>query len=258
MEKTAFYLLFSILFVLSDLSSAGDFKVLHQVTGPGETNCYLLYDVESREAAVIDPGWTIDSLINYIYQNNLILKYIFITHGHIDHFFYVPEVKALFPEAKLVMNKDDYDSIFTVLKWIEENYGKGWIDEAKSKPDTKAYIDFDMNSLGEPDIYVEDNQTLWLGTLKIKTIHSPGHSCGSICYQTGDVLFSGDVLFYRLVGRIDTQGGSKEDQIKSVRRLYELLPDSTIVYPGHGKFTDIGSEKKENKRITLDSIKYKR
>ncbi|TSA32006.1 MAG: MBL fold metallo-hydrolase [Porphyromonadaceae bacterium] len=83
-------------------------------------------------------------------------------------------------------------------------------------------------------------------------VHTPGHSPGGICYYTENILFSGDVLFYRTVGRTDTQNGSKEAQIKSVRKLYEIFPDSTIVYPGHGQFTDIGSEKKENRKITLD------
>ena len=80
----------------------------------------------------------------------------------------------------------------------------------------------------------------------------PGHSPGGTCYYTGNILFSGDVLFYRTCGRTDTQYGSREDQIKSLRKLYELFPDSTRVYPGHGQLTDIGSEKKENSRVTVD------
>jgi glyoxylase-like metal-dependent hydrolase (beta-lactamase superfamily II) len=65
-------------------------------------------------------------------------------------------------------------------------------------------------------------------------------------------LFSGDVLFYRTCGRTDTQYGSREDQINSIRKLYGIFSDSTIVYPGHGQFTDIGSEKKGNSRVTVD------
>jgi glyoxylase-like metal-dependent hydrolase (beta-lactamase superfamily II) len=88
--------------------------------------------------------------------------------------------------------------------------------------------------------------------MEIRAIHCPGHSPGGVFYYTGNSLFSGDVLFYRTVGRTDTQNGSREDQIKSVRKIYELFPDETKVYPGHGQFTDIGSEKKENKYITVD------
>ncbi|MBN1996473.1 MBL fold metallo-hydrolase [candidate division KSB1 bacterium] len=70
-----------------------------------------------------------------------------------------------------------------------------------------------------------------------------------MCYYIDNNLFSGDVLFYRSVGRTDIQNSSREDQIQSVKRLYKLFPDSTKIYPGHGRLTDIGSEKKENKKI---------
>ena len=99
---------------------------------------------------------------------------------------------------------------------------------------------------------MKDNEEYYLGNLKIRTVLTPGHSAGSICFSCDNVLFTGDVLFYRTVGNTDFYGGSRSDQINSVRRLYKLLPDSTVVYPGHGKFTDIGSGKKENKYITVD------
>jgi len=90
--------------------------------------------------------------------------------------------------------------------------------------------------------------------LKIKTILSPGHSRGSICYHVGNVLFSGDVLFYREVGRTDLLGGSGEEIVKSVRMLYTLLPDETKVYPGHGQFTEICYEKIENEEVTINEV----
>jgi glyoxylase-like metal-dependent hydrolase (beta-lactamase superfamily II) len=73
-----------------------------------------------------------------------------------------------------------------------------------------------------------------------------------VCYHVGNVLFSGDVLFYRTVGRTDLEGMSWESLVVSVRRLYSLLPDETIVYPGHMQFTTIGSEKMENAKIPED------
>lgn len=257
MKLNKFYFLIFIFFFQISFSQNEDFKVLNQVTGPIETNCYLIYGVTTKEAALIDPAWLIDTLISYIKDNGLNLKYILVTHGHIDHFYYVPEIKKLFPGAKLCMHKDDYRDIFTAKEWVTKNYGQNWVDEMMSKPDTKNFLEFDMQTLGVPEIFVEDNQTLQLGNFEIKTILSPGHSPGSICYYTGNILFSGDVLFYRTVGTVFSQNGSKEDLIKSVRKLYEFFPDSTIVYPGHKKFTDIGSEKKENKKITLDNVFYK-
>jgi hydroxyacylglutathione hydrolase len=225
---------------------------MQQVTGPIETNCYLLYDIKSKEAVLIDPGGHIDTLIKLIKENKLDLKYIFITHGHIDHFYFLHEVKKQFPKARWCMNKDDYRGIFTYPEWALKNYGQGWVDSARSDPEIRKYIDFDNNLIGVPDMFVDDNQTFKLGFLEIKTVLASGHSPGGICYSIGNILFSGDVLFYRTAGRTDTQYGSREDQVKSVRKLYELFPDSTIVYPGHGKFTDIRSEKKENSRIRVD------
>jgi glyoxylase-like metal-dependent hydrolase (beta-lactamase superfamily II) len=256
LKRSLFCLLLVGFFFLLSCETTEDFKVVRQVTGPIETNCYLIYGVKSKAAALVDPGWQIDSLLTIIKENELDLKYILITHGHIDHYFYAPEVKKRFPQAKMVMPKADYDDSFTALQWARDNYGQEWIDEARSDPDIRVYLDFDNQSLGEPDIYVADNQVFKLGSIKIKAIHCPGHSPGQVCYSTGNVLFSGDVLFHRSVGRTDTQHGSREDQIKSVRKLYASFPDSTIVYPGHRQATDIGSEKRENKYVTLDGGKW--
>lgn len=228
----------------------GYFKVLCQVAGPIETNCYLVHDPLSGAAALIDPGWEVDALMGSIKKNKLDLKYIFVTHGHIDHYYGIPTVKKQFPDAKVCMHRDDYRDIFTAVQWIRENYGQEWMDDANSNPKTKLYMDFDNHLIGVPEVFFEDNQAFVLGDLKLKTIHTPGHSPGGVCFHAGNVLFTGDVLFYRSVGRIDTQHGSREEQIKSVRKLYRMFPDSTIVFPGHGQSTNIGSEKKENKYIT--------
>ena len=252
MKRINIYILVITLLLQLSCTTVEDFKVKHQVTGPIKTNCYLIYGTESKQAALIDPGGLVDTLVAFIKENELELKYIFVTHGHIDHVFGIPDIKNLFPKVKMCMHKDEYRDLFTQKEWAIENYGPGWLAEIKSNPETAKFLDFDMKSLGKPDIFVEDNQIFRLGFMEIRTIHCPGHSNGGICYYAGNILFSGDVLFYRTVGRTDTQHGSREDQIKSVRKLYELFPDSTIVYPGHGQFTDIGSEKIENSRITVD------
>ena len=253
MRKYRFCLLLILTFLQPWSTTAADFKVICQVTGFVETNCFLIYDINSKEAAIIDPGWRVDSIINFIKENNLNLKYIFLTHGHTDHAFYVPDVKKQFPKVKLCMNKIDYEKMFTQFEWFKENYGQAFIDRERSNPEHKAYMDFDPHSIGIPDIFIDDDQSFKLGLLEIRTIHTPGHSPGEICYYMGNVLFSGDVLFYRTVGGIHNQACSKEDLIKSVRKLYEIFPDSTIIYPGHGQCSDIGSEKRENKNISINN-----
>jgi len=242
-----------ILFCLIPLSCSTleEFKVKREVTGPYQTNCYLIYGTKSKEALLIDPGWRIDTLVAFIKDNGLDLKYILITHGHSDHYYYVPELKKQFPKVKWGVNKEDFERIILCPDWPVKAYGKEWMENTRKNAEENIYLDFDTKSVEEPDIFIKGNQTYKLGSVKIKTIHTPGHSPGCVCYYAGNVLFSGDMLFYRSVGNLDFLTSNAEAFIKSVRELYRLFPDSTIVYPGHNQPTDIGSEKEKNERISL-------
>lgn len=250
--KQLFLAILLSVFLLLNCSSSEDIKVLHQVTGGIHTNCYLLYGTKTKDAALFDVAGPIDTLLNFIKENKLNLKYFFCTHGHPDHIIGLPDIRDQHPEAKVCIYKTDYDDIFTGMEWAIKNLGQDFIDYLLSDPERRKIYDFEEESFGEPDIFIEGNQIFKFGHSEIKAIHSPGHSPGSMCFYIDGKLFSGDVLFYRSVGRTDVQHSSREDQIKSVRRLYSLFPDVTKVYPGHGKFTDIGSEKRENKFITVD------
>jgi len=245
-------ILITIFVFLSQCTQTEELNIEHQVTGAIKTNCYLIYGEKSKEAALIDVGDTIDSLLSIIKEKELNIKYIICTHSHFDHIIGVPAIKDLYPEAKIVMHETDYKDIFTRKEWAIKNLGPEFIEWLKSDPERKKIFDFDVSSFSKPDIFIKDKQELNLGYLTLKEIHSPGHSPGCVCFYTDSSLFSDDVLFYRTVGRTDVQNSSKEDQIKSVRNLYEILPVYTKVYPGHGQFTDIRSEKRENKRITVD------
>jgi len=242
-----------LLLLITACTPSDKFVVLHQATGPIQTNCYLLYDEASKEAALFDVGGPIDSLLTYIEENDLTLKYVFATHCHMDHIEGIPVVKEQFPDASVCFNREEYEDLQVFREWFEENMPPEELAEMKQVPGIAKWFSMDLAAIGEPEIWLEDNQTYWLGRLKIKTILSPGHSRGSMCFVVGDVLFSGDVLFYRRVGTTDLLGGSSEAQVRSVRRLYERLPDQTKVYPGHGQFTDIGSEKSENRDVTTDT-----
>lgn len=250
------FILLGIPFLLISCTKSGDLVVLHEVTGPVETNCYLLYDTQSKEAALIDVGGPIDTLVAHIQENNLDLEYIFATHAHMDHVEGVPQIQEQFPDAQLCYNKKDYEDFLISTDWIEESFPED-VAEMKKSPEFKKWFEYDMTIFKEPDIYLEDNQTYKLGNLEVRTFLSPGHSAGSICFHVGDVLFSGDVLFHRQVGRTDLLGGSKENIVKSVRRLYSELPDTTKVYPGHGEFTEIGTEKIENEEVREDAESVK-
>ena len=243
-------------------SQSGQPVVVGQVEGPIKVNCYLLYDADSREAALFDVGGPIDELVSEINEKNLKLKYIFITHCHCDHVMGLPAVRERFPEATVCFSREEYEDMGLYERW-EEKLPPQEVAEMKKAlepggdPELAALLTLKFSRIGEPDIFATDGQVFKLGGLKIKAILSPGHSRGSLCYNVGDVLISGDVLFAGQVGRTDLMDGGKEAIVKSVRRLYASLPDGTKVYPGHGPSTDIGAEKKGNEEVSATSVNLK-
>jgi hydroxyacylglutathione hydrolase len=254
MKRIIFYFLFIICFLQLACSTKEEFKVISQIEGPVKTNCYLLYGLTTKEAAIIDVADPLDSITTFIKENDLNLKYIFITHAHWDHLEGLFEIKNKFPSAKVCLTKEEYSVMQDYTRYAKESDPQRFENVMKDSAFAKM-MSIDL-SLIEPDIFVRDNDEYELGNSVIRTVFSPGHSAGSVCYYCNNFLFSGDVLFYRTVGNTDFYKASRKDQIESVRKLYKLFPDSTIVYPGHGQFTDIGSEKKENKYITIDGGKW--
>lgn len=254
LKSTMITLFFCFLFSCSTVEP--ELIIQHQVTGAIETNCYLIYDSKTLEAALIDVGDAIDTLMLSIKENGLDLTYILCTHGHMDHVYAVPGMLEKFPEAKTVIHKLDYDGLWTSKEWALANLDPETLEWFMSDPDISKFFDFDPATFGKPDIFIEDGQELALGNFTIRAIHSPGHSPGSVCYLVDGKLFSGDCLFYRTVGRTDVQNSSRKDQIRSVQHLYAILPDSTPVYPGHMQFTDIFSEKTLNSRIKADTVTW--
>ncbi len=252
MRIVNFFLKCMIFLLLIGCSAPGNLKIVREVTGPYQTNSYLVYDTKSGEAAIIDPGWKIDTLSGFIKDNGLDIKYILITHGHTDHYYFVPLLKKEFPGARWGMSREDYEKIVKCPDWFAKAYGQEWVDETRKNAEESIYLDFDPISAGVPDFFIQGNQVFRLGKAEIKTISTPGHSPGGICFYTGRYLFSGDELFYRSVGNLDFLTSNTVDFKKSVRELYRSLPDSTIVMPGHGKPTDTGSEKRYNERISLE------
>jgi glyoxylase-like metal-dependent hydrolase (beta-lactamase superfamily II) len=258
MQKMPLALLLLVYLLLGNYcAQSEEFIIHHQVSGPGETNTYLLYAAKSKEAALFDVGGRIDTLESIINDENLDLKYIFITHAHCDHVYGIPAMKEIYPQAKIGMSEEEYEDTDIYGRWEETLDSAFVVAMKKSPPEALDMLNFDYTTLGEPDMLLEDDQILKLGGLRIRTFLAPGHSRGSICFSVGDALFSGDVLFHRKVGRTDLpRSGGPEAIVKSVRRLYASLPDETKVYPGHDQFTDIGTEKEENERVTVESINF--
>lgn len=246
------FLLFSIFIVCS---SSDNLVVKQQIAGL-DTNCYLLYDNITKDAALIDVGGSIDTLVRYITDNQLKIKYFLFTHGHFDHVIGLPEIRDRYPEAKVCINKKDYEDMQIFLEWALKHKNPELLEMVRKNDTTRKLLEFDASTFKKPDIFLENDQTYKMGRFNIKTIHSPGHSPGSICFYTEGILFSGDVLMYKTVGGTDELNSSREELIHSVRKLYKLLPNSTKIYPGHGPTTDIGFEKKYNSRINVDGGKW--
>jgi len=228
-------------------------EVQNVVTGP-ETNCYLLYDRESRDAAIIDVAGPIDPLLATVVSCRLNVRYFLLTHGHFDHLIGLPAIRDSFPEALVCMHALGFEDMQVQREWALENFGEEFISEMLMDPELSKVVNFDVKTFGEPDLFLQEGQILELGKWMIRVLHSPGHSRGGLCYSVDGLLFSGDVLFNRSVGRVDVQNSSRADQIASVRRLYRELSDDTIVYPGHGESTTIGAERLENERVSESII----
>ncbi len=203
-------------------------RLLYFVVGLLDTNTYLVYDEETRDAVVIDPGGEVNELINWIERLNLNLRAILATHGHFDHVWGVDDLKSHY-NAPFYMHHLDVEIARTSMSWV-----KLWGVKPKEAP--------------TPDHTIANDQVLRIGSIDIVAIHTPGHTPGSTCFYIPRLgaLFSGDTLFAGTVGRTDLPGGSSEDLMKSLAKIFRRLPLDTFVYPGHGPSTTLRRELRAN------------
>ncbi|MBF1130625.1 MAG: MBL fold metallo-hydrolase [[Eubacterium] sulci] len=201
-------------------------KVKHYFTGPYEVNAYIVYD-DTKNAYIVDPGGYKPELNSFIVENELNLEYIVLTHGHGDHIGGVEQLKDLYPQAKVVAHRNEKEM-------LESPYQNTSI-EIYGRPITVT-----------ADIWVEDGQELQCGDMTMKFIYTPGHTKGGMCILCGNILFSGDTLFQMSIGRTDFYGGDFDELINSIKTKLFVLPDDTIVCPGHMGETSIMAEKRYN------------
>jgi len=194
--------------------------------GVYQANCYILWDEETNKTTVIDPGGDFDELRGFIENNKLDVEYIILTHGHGDHIGALVEAKDYF-KAEVMVHKDDYD----MLKNNNKNYSS-----------KLGYNKVEV----EADKKLNDGDVIYLDSILMEIIHTPGHTRGSICIKCDNIVFSGDTLFAGSIGRTDLDGGSFDDIINSIKDRILILPDNTEVYPGHGPSTTVAIEKKNN------------
>jgi glyoxylase-like metal-dependent hydrolase (beta-lactamase superfamily II) len=228
--------------------------VVQRQAAGAQTNCYLLYDPASLDAAIVDVAGPIDTLLAAVRGASLHVRYFLLTHGHFDHVIGLPAIRSSYPDALVCMHALDLEDMQTQHEWGLRHFGEETIAEWMKDPELSKIVTFDVSTFNAPDLFLEDGHVLGLGDHAIRVLHCPGHSRGSLCYSIDDLLFAGDVLFKGSVGVVDLQNGSPSDQIASVRRLYREFRDDIVVYPGHDESTTIGAERVGNRFITETEV----
>lgn len=201
-------------------------KISLYQTGPLAVNTYYAVDEKTNKAFLVDPGGYDSSLAGEIKDGNVSLEYIILTHGHSDHIGGVKAFMEEFPGAKLAASKFEVE----MLKNPGMNFSNYFGEEL----------------ILTPDIFIEDGDVLKVGELELLFMHTPGHSPGGLCFLVEKILFSGDTLFAQSIGRTDFPESSYEQLKKSIHEKLFVLPDDTIVLPGHMGETEIGFEKRHN------------
>lgn len=189
------------------------------------TNCYIIFDEESREAMVIDPAGETEKIIEMLDILKANLKYIYLTHCHGDHIGGVQQLRQE-RQGKILIHRLD---------------APGLNNENISLTD---YIGLPQINI-IPDSIVDNEDLIHLGNLQLKVIHTPGHTCGgsSLYCEKENMVFTGDTLFRGTWGRTDLPTSSFNDIMDSITHKLMQLPEETIVYPGHGKSTMIREER---------------
>lgn len=195
-----------------------------------QQNTFIIYDEQTKEAAVIDPSLNIKEELEYINKNNLKVNYILLTHGHADHIGDVLELKKI-TGAKIVASINE----------------KELLNDASKNLSTEFYqekIEFDA------DEYVNDRDKLKMGEHTFSFFFTPGHTPGGMCIRCENDMFTGDTLFNGSIGRTDLYGGDYNQMLKSLKKL-SRMEDQIRIHPGHGPSSTLGEEKKSNYYMKL-------
>jgi len=194
-----------------------------------QENTYII--LNKNDALIIDPGAEPDDILAFIDREEYTVRAVLATHGHVDHLLSAaPLCKTL--KCPFVMNSLD-------TEWL------------KALENMCGHYKLPYYGTPEIDIDIAEKSTLTLGDHTFGILHTPGHSPGSVCFLFADTLFSGDTLFHRSVGRTDLPGGDMKTLEHSIHTAIMVLPEDTVVYPGHLDETTIKEEKSFNPFIVL-------
>lgn len=197
--------------------------------GPFMSNCYVVGDEATGAGLVIDPGAEGQRILQAVKAKKLSIEYVVITHAHIDHIGATREVVDG-AHAKLALHEAEGGTAFASL----------------AKAQARAFLGETIGDMPKPDWDLKDGDTISVGQLRFKVLHTPGHSAGGISLYGNGIVFTGDTLFNGSIGRTDLPGCSFEAIADSIKTRLYTLPDETVVYPGHGPSSTIGAEKRSN------------
>ena len=189
------------------------------------TNSYIICDEITKEAMVIDPGGEPEKIAELLDILNAKLKYIFITHCHADHIGGITELKEK-KGGKILISRDDAEGLYNKDISLAD------------------YVNMQIPEL-EADSRIDDGDLIHIGDIEFQVIATPGHTKGCVCLYVPKerLIFTGDTLFSGAWGRTDLPTGSFVEIMQSISDKLMVLPDETIVYPGHGRTTMIQDEK---------------
>jgi hydroxyacylglutathione hydrolase len=212
-------------------------KIDRLVLGEFETNCYILRSSDkATDCLIIDTGLDVRELLTFLEDNKLMPKALVITHGHIDHIAGVEKLRARYPDIAVYIHKLDAETLTDSMSNLSF-----MLDSADSQTDRSF-------STEKADYLVDEPDVIEAAGIKLKVIHTPGHTPGGMCLycEKENAVFVGDTLFADSVGRTDFPGGNMRQLIEGIKNKLLTLPDDTVVYPGHGNRTTIGREKTHN------------
>jgi hydroxyacylglutathione hydrolase len=203
-----------------------------QAVGPFFKNGFVIACPRTRDAVLIDPGDEVADLLAFVAAEKLTVRHILLTHAHVDHVTGVPVAKKALA-APVHLHRDD---LFLYERAVEQGQMFG----------------LRVAPLPPVDAFYSPGEAIVFGDLEARPHHTPGHCPGGVCLQVGPVggsgtdLFVGDTLFNGSIGRTDLPGGDYDTLMTSIREVLFSFGDHARVYPGHGRATTIGDERRTN------------
>ena len=209
--------------------------ILHTlVVGPFMSNCYVVGDEKAKKGIIVDPGDDADGIMSTVDRLGLSIDTVVLTHTHVDH---LGAIKEVIEGTKARLAVHELESQGQTYRAVTRMFGS-LMGEA-------------FDDMPGPERKLKEGDAIEAGELRFKVLHTPGHSPGGLCLLGEGVVFTGDTLFNLGIGRTDFPGCSFDDLMRSIRTKLLVLPDNTIVYPGHGPSTTIGAEKQWNSFLRM-------